>query len=73
MGNSAPCCRCLARLKKLGLRRVYYSFDGTNNLRVEKLAESQTQHVSAKYRRPWSLFNEQKNRQKNKEKNIKGC
>ena len=53
-GNSRPCMKCLETMKKLGVRRVYYSF--YNEIKVEKVNEMETEHVSAKFRRPWSEF-----------------
>ena len=53
-GNSRPCVKCLERMKKLGVRRVYYSYD--REIKVEKVNEMESTHVSAKYRRPWSDF-----------------
>jgi hypothetical protein len=53
---SKPCARCLSELKKYGFRRTYYSYDGTPNLKMEKVNEMETTHLSCKYRRPWSSF-----------------
>ena len=54
-GNSKPCVRCLNYLKSLGVRRVYYSVD--REIKMEKVSEMKTDHVSGKYRRPWNEFN----------------
>ena len=52
--NSAPCRHCLDFLKKCGIKKVYYSYEG--NLKMEKVSEMETTHISAKYRKPWSEF-----------------
>lgn len=51
MNNSAPCKHCLDLMKSLGIRRVYYSFEG--KIVMEKVNEMQTDHISAKNRRTW--------------------
>lgn len=56
-------------LKKHGLRRVYYSFSGT--LKMEKVNEMQSMHVSSKFRKPFNEFNTEKNLEKILEKNRK--
>ena len=56
LNSSKPCSRCLERLKKLGLRRVYYSYDGTPNLKMEKINTIESDHLSSKYQRAWSTF-----------------
>lgn len=53
-GSSAPCVRCLNTLKKCGFRRVYYTHHG--DIKMEKVNEMETDHLSSKYRRPWSSF-----------------
>ena len=53
-GNSRPCMKCLESMKKLGVRRVYYSYD--REIKMEKVNEMKSDHLSAKYRRPWSDF-----------------
>ena len=53
---SKPCTRCLERLKKLGIRKAYYSYDGTDKLKMEKINMMESHHVSSKYRKPWSEF-----------------
>ena len=57
---SAPCCKCLSDLKKLGLRRVYYSHNGTMELKMEKISQMVTNHVSSGNRKPWSKYNNNK-------------
>jgi hypothetical protein len=42
-------------LKKFGLRRIYYSFEGY--LKMEKVNEMESFHISSKYRKPFSEFN----------------
>ena len=58
-GNSRPCVRCLDMLKKSGIRRIYYSFE--RNLKMEKINEMETNHVSSRYRKPWSSQNKENN------------
>lgn len=53
--NSMPCVRCTDMLKRYGLRRVYYSFDG--DLKMEKVSELNSDHVSSKFRKPFKEFN----------------
>lgn len=53
---SKPCARCLEKLKRLGLRRAYYSYDGTYDLKMEKINLMETDHLSSKYSKPWSEF-----------------
>ena len=52
--TSKPCRHCLDFLKKCGIKKVYYSYEG--NLKMEKVSEMETTHISAKYRKPWSEF-----------------
>ena len=52
MTNSRPCSRCLELIKQYNIKRVYYSYDG--DLVMEKTRDIETDHVSSKYRRPWS-------------------
>ena len=54
MSNSAPCARCLKMLKEYNIRRVYYSYE--KELKMEKVSEMENNHLSSKYRRPWSTF-----------------
>ena len=53
---SKPCTRCTKNLKNYNLRRVYYSFDGTHDLKMEKVNQIETCHVSRKYKKSWSEF-----------------
>ena len=45
---------CIKFLKKCGIRRVYYSYD--QELKMEKTNEIENNHISGKYRKPWSEF-----------------
>ena len=59
LGNSTPCVKCLEKLKTLGIRRIYFSINGTLELKMEKINEMQCSgHVSSKYRKS---FREQLN------------
>lgn len=54
---SKPCARCLDDIKRLGIKRIYYSYDGTTELKSEKVYLMENSHLSSKYRIPWSDFN----------------
>ena len=54
-GNSRPCYHCLKFLKQIGVRRVYYTVQKT--LKMEKVKEMESDHISCKYRMPWSMWN----------------
>jgi hypothetical protein len=69
LSNSTPCMRCTQMLKNYGLRRVYYSFGGA--LKMEKVNEMQSMHVSSRYRKPFSEFNTEKNLERLLQKNRK--
>ena len=56
--SSCPCARCLKQLKNCGFRRVYYSEKG--DLKMEKVNQMENNHLSSKYRRPWSSFKNNK-------------
>ena len=56
LASSGPCKRCLSFLKKCGVRRVYYSV-GQDRIRMEKVNEMVSNHISSRYRKPWSLQN----------------
>ncbi|MBA3285039.1 MAG: hypothetical protein H0U27_08275 [Nitrosopumilus sp.] len=55
LSDSRPCKRCLCTLKSYGIKRIYYSRFG--DLKMEKIIDMTTEHLSSKYRRPWSEFN----------------
>jgi len=54
LSNSKPCSRCVEMLKRHGVRRVYYSYE--RELKMEKVNELTNDHLSSRYRRPWSEF-----------------
>ena len=64
VGNSKPCQRCIRFLQKTGIKRIYYSvgpnieesinLDKGISYVMEKTCEIRSDHVSAKYRNPWS-------------------
>lgn len=54
LSNSKPCTRCLEKLKNYGFRKVYYSYD--KKIIVEKTNQMENDHLSSKYRKPWSSF-----------------
>ena len=54
LSNSKPCNRCVEMLKKHGVRRVYYSYE--RGLKMEKVNQLENEHLSSKFRRPWSEF-----------------
>ncbi len=55
MSNSRPCSRCLDLIKRYGIKRVYYSYE--KELVCEKPVQMETTHVSSKYAKPWSEWN----------------
>lgn len=52
--DSSPCKHCLILLKKVGIQRVYYSIFG--DFKMEKVKYMKTEHISSRYRKPWSEF-----------------
>lgn len=56
MSNSKPCKHCTEFLKKHGIRRIYYSYE--NDFIMEKTQNLKSDHLSAKYKKPWSQFNQ---------------
>jgi hypothetical protein len=60
------------KLQNIGIRRIYYSIEDKtniltvqehadkipNNLKMEKVNEMESSHVSARFKRPWSQFEE---------------
>ena len=54
LSDSRPCKRCLNILKQHGFQRIYYSFQ--KNIKMEKVKYMENDHISSKYRRPWSEF-----------------
>jgi deoxycytidylate deaminase len=54
LSNSKPCSRCIEFLKNTGIRRVYYSCD--EKIYIEKMNSIENEHLSSKYRKPWSTF-----------------
>lgn len=59
MNNSKPCKRCLALIKKYGIRKVYYSYD--QELIYVKTRDITDPYLSSKYRNgPWSEWNNKK-------------
>lgn len=61
-GNSRPCNRCLDFLKKVGIRRIYYSF--YSELKMEKINIMESDHVSSKYRKSWAVQKQEGNAKK---------
>lgn len=50
--NSKPCKNCVEAMKKIGIRRVFYSDDDVNqNIKNEYLSDIITSHVSSANRR----------------------
>lgn len=49
MANSKPCLHCLRKIKSYGIKKVYYSFEGT--LIRENAFKMTTNHVSSGYRK----------------------
>lgn len=58
LSNSRPCKRCLSLLKKFGIQKIYYSNLG--NITTEKVKDMTSDHISSKYKKPWSEFNSNK-------------
>jgi hypothetical protein len=54
LSDSRPCQRCLDLLKSYGFQRVYYSIH--KDIQMEKVQHMKNEHLSAKYRKPWSEF-----------------
>ena len=64
VGNSKPCQRCIKFLQKTGIKKIYYSVgtdieksiqtEGDFSYVMEKTCEIHNDHLSSKYRNPWS-------------------
>ena len=54
LSDSRPCKRCLNILKGYGFQKVYYSM--YKKMEVEKIKYMENDHLSARYRKPWSEF-----------------
>lgn len=46
LANSKPCKHCLEKLKKIGIKRVYYS-DSNGNIVYEKIKYATSNHISS--------------------------
>jgi hypothetical protein len=53
--NSAPCSRCLAYLKKTGIRKIYYTYEN-GVIKMEKTNQMQSSHISSRFRKPFAEF-----------------
>jgi hypothetical protein len=53
IGNSKPCQRCIKFLQKTGIKKIYYSVS-PEEIVMEKITHIKNDHLSSKYRNPWS-------------------
>jgi hypothetical protein len=51
--NSKPCIHCISYMKKLGIKKIYYSNDG--NIIYDKINKISTTHISLYHRTIFSF------------------